>query len=127
MSDAGQGLWPDPLFVDPFVDIDERRADPVAHRYVHGGFASTDLRFSMYFPDPDTYDGRFYQPLMHIAGDENVAPGGLLAGFSGNAIQFATECDISHAMLAVGDGHLIESTEYRNLAADRRTARARDV
>ena len=66
-------LYPDPLFVEPFVDIDEWRDVPVRHRYVHGGFTGTDLRFSMYFPPAERYDGRFMQPLMHIAGNENVA------------------------------------------------------
>ena len=81
-------LFPDPLFVEPYVDVDEWRDEPLRHRYVHGGFTSTDLRFSMYFP-AEGYDGRFVQPLMHIAGNENVAVTGELAGLGNHAIQFA--------------------------------------
>ena len=68
--------YPDPLFVDPYLDVDQWRDDPVPHRYVHGGFVETQLRFSMYLPPPEHYGGRFFQPLMHIAGDENVATTG---------------------------------------------------
>jgi len=76
---ARNELQPDPLYVEPFVDVDEWRDEPVRHRYVHGGFTDTDLRFSLYFPPPERYEGRFLQPVMHIAGDENVALTGELA------------------------------------------------
>jgi hypothetical protein len=56
---------------------------------VHGGFRDTDLRFSMYFPPGEQYQGRFFHPVMHIAGDENVAPHGRLAGLDGDSIPFA--------------------------------------
>jgi hypothetical protein len=82
-------LYEDPLFVEPFIDKDEWRDEPVRHRYVHGGFKDTDLRFSMYFPPKEQYDGRFFHPLMHIAGNENGATQGALAGFLGDSIQFA--------------------------------------
>jgi hypothetical protein len=42
----------DTLYDKPFVDLDEWRAEPVRHRYVHGGFTDTDLRFSIYLPPP---------------------------------------------------------------------------
>ncbi len=88
-SGASQELYPDPLFIEPFVDADEHRDDPVPHRYVHGGFVDTDLLFSMYFPDAETYEGRFFQPLMHIAGDECVATTGQLAGMGRRSLEFA--------------------------------------
>lgn len=94
-------LYPDPLYLEPFVDIDEPRESPLPHRYVHGGFTDTDLRFSMYFPPEEDYDGRFFQPLMHIAGDENVATSGELAGLGNEAIPFA---------FASG-GYLVESNQ----------------
>ena len=40
----------DPKFSDPYIDIDEQRSSPVPHRYVHGGFKGTDLKFSFYLP-----------------------------------------------------------------------------
>ena len=56
MSERPMGLT-DPMFVDPFVDVDEWRDEPVRHRYVHGGFEGTDCRFSMYFPDAEALRG----------------------------------------------------------------------
>ena len=49
---AGPRGSTDPLYDKPYVDIDEWRDEPVRHRYVHGGFQGTDLRFSIYFPPP---------------------------------------------------------------------------
>ncbi|MET0661923.1 MAG: hypothetical protein ABWZ42_02210 [Ilumatobacteraceae bacterium] len=92
-------LYSDPLFVEPFVDVDEWHDEPIRHRYVHGGFTGTDLLFSMYFPPAERYEGRFIQPLMHIAGNENVAVTGELAGLGDQAIQFAFDFG----------GYLIES------------------
>src|SRR5882762_9372209 len=51
----------DPLFVDPYVDVNEWRDAPVRHRYVHGGFKGTETRFSYYFPPKAQYQGRFFQ------------------------------------------------------------------
>jgi len=93
------GLYPDPLFTKPFIDVDEWRDEPVRHRYVHGGFADTELRFSMYFPPAEQYEGRFFHPLMHIAGQDKVAPAGRLAGLDGDSIPFA----------AASGGYLVES------------------
>jgi hypothetical protein len=88
MSDKTE-LYPDPLYIEPYMDKDEWRDHPVRHRYVHGGFKGTDLRFSMYFPPKEQYQGRFFHPLMHIAGNEYGATQGVLAGFLGDSIQFA--------------------------------------
>ena len=63
----------DPLFQDPYVDLDEWRDDPVRHRYVHGGFRGSDCRFSMYFPDATRYQGRFFHPVMPVPGTEHSA------------------------------------------------------
>jgi hypothetical protein len=63
----------DPLYTTPFVDIDEWHDKPIRYRYVHGGFKGTDCRFSFYFPPPEHYEGRFFQPLMAVAGIENAA------------------------------------------------------
>jgi hypothetical protein len=98
---ARNELHPDPLYVEPFVDVDEWRDEPVRHRYVHGGFTDTDLRFSLYFPPAERYEGRFLQPVMHIAGDENVALTGELAGLGNRALQFAFD----------SGGYLVESNQ----------------
>ena len=51
----------DPMFKEPFIDVDEWREKPIHHRYVHGGFKGTDARFSFYFPSKERYQGRFFQ------------------------------------------------------------------
>jgi hypothetical protein len=70
----------DPLFTQPYIDIDEWRAVPVRHRYVHGGFKDTETRFSFYFPPKAQYRGRFFQHITPVPDDENLAqkvpPGG---------------------------------------------------
>ncbi|MFX0051625.1 MAG: PKD domain-containing protein [Candidatus Hermodarchaeota archaeon] len=63
----------DPLFTEPYVDIDEWRDEPVRHRYVHGGFKGTQARFSFYFPPKEQYENRFFQYIMPISGNENLA------------------------------------------------------
>jgi hypothetical protein len=88
----------DPLYTEPFIDIDEWRDQPERHRYVHGGFQGTELRFSMYFLPAERYEGRFYHPVMHIAGNENAARG-RLAGLDGDSIGFAFD----------SGGYLVES------------------
>jgi hypothetical protein len=69
----------DDFFGAPFIDVDEERDDPTPHRYIHGGFAGTDTRFSYYLPVPATrYQGRLYQPLEGAnAGHETVQAGPL--------------------------------------------------
>src|SRR5215470_12091217 len=66
----------DPFFDTPFVDVDEWRDEPVRHRYVHGGFEGTDALFSMYFPPPERYQGRFFHPVMPVSGTEHAVDSG---------------------------------------------------
>src|SRR5690606_17938283 len=63
----------DPMFADPYIDLDEWRDLPVRHRYVHGGFKGTDTRFSFYFPPKDQYQGRFFQHFTPAPDNENLA------------------------------------------------------
>jgi hypothetical protein len=63
----------DPLFAQPYVDVDEWRDTPVRHRYVHGGFTGTDTRFSVYLPPKAQYQGRFFQHITPVPDDENLA------------------------------------------------------
>jgi hypothetical protein len=65
----------DPLFAQPYVDIDEWRDAPVRHRYVHGGFKGTDTRFSFYLPPKEQYQGRFFQHITPTPDSENLAQG----------------------------------------------------
>jgi hypothetical protein len=63
----------DPLFAQPYVDVDEWRDTPVRHRYVHGGFKGTDTRFSFYLPPREQYEGRFFQHITPVPDSENLA------------------------------------------------------
>jgi hypothetical protein len=62
----------DPFFKTPYIDKDEWRETPIRHRYVHGGYNGTQLRFSFYFPPKDVYKGRFFQALPAVSGREDV-------------------------------------------------------
>ncbi|MEM2573936.1 MAG: hypothetical protein QXF77_05935 [Candidatus Jordarchaeales archaeon] len=92
----------DPLFSRPYVDVDEWRDQPVRHRYVHGGFEGTECRFSFYFPPPEHYEGRFFQPLMAVTGIETAATMPAMHGFMiPDTIPFAFE----------SGGYLVESNQ----------------
>lgn len=64
----------DPMWAQPYVDIDEWRDAPVRHRYVHGGFKGTEARFSFYFPPKGQYQGRFFQHITPAPISENLGP-----------------------------------------------------
>jgi hypothetical protein len=66
----------DPMFSQPYVDVDEWRDAPVRHRYVHGGFKDTETRFSFYFPPKAEYQGRFFQYITPVPDSENLSQGG---------------------------------------------------
>jgi hypothetical protein len=63
----------DLLFAQPYVDVDEWRDVPVRHRYVHGGFADAETRFSVYLPPADLYEGRFFQHITPVPDSEHLA------------------------------------------------------
>lgn len=75
-ADSGQRghmfAYEDPLFRELFVDVDEWRDEPVRHRYVHGGFTDTEARFSIYFPPEEQYEGRFFQYILPVQGNEHA-------------------------------------------------------
>ena len=86
------------MYSDPFIDIDEWRDAPVRHRYVHGGFKGTELLFSFYFPTKEHYEGRFFQPLQAVSGNENMAP---MAMYQASGVGFAL----------TSGGYLVESNQ----------------
>ncbi len=65
----------DPLFKEPFIDVDEWRDAPTHHRYVHGGFKGTDTRFSFYFPPKAQYRGHFFQYITPVPDSETLSQG----------------------------------------------------
>lgn len=64
----------DPTYREAYIDVDEWRDAPAPHRYVHGGFAGTDARFSFYFPPQAQYCGRFFHNTYPLAVHEDVGP-----------------------------------------------------
>jgi hypothetical protein len=63
----------DEMFAEPYVDVDEWRDSPDRHRYVHGGFAGTETRFSIYLPPERAYEGRFFQHITPVPDSEHLA------------------------------------------------------
>jgi hypothetical protein len=63
----------DPLYTQPYIDVDEWRDEPVRHRHVHGGFEGTDLKFIMQFPPKERYQGRFFQHFTAVVTSEMSA------------------------------------------------------
>ena len=101
-----------PLFDKQYLDADEWRDEPVRHRYVHGGFEGTDARFAMYFPTPERYQGRFFQPLMPVSGTEfggatgvlkNVAGLGGYIGFCSDSGAYLVESNLGRLTPFPGD------------------------
>jgi hypothetical protein len=64
----------DPIYNQPYVEVDEWRQEPAPHRYVHGGFKGTDARFSFYFPPKERYAGRFHHNTYPLATSADVGP-----------------------------------------------------
>src|SRR5690554_4880165 len=98
----------DPLFNQPYVDVDEWRDSPSRHRYIHGGFRGTDTRFIIRMPPAEQYEGRFFQYLTPISISE------LQAGQIWNGT-FPDFCFASGAMAVVSNqGGEESNTLYAN-------------
>lgn len=115
----------DPLFAEPYIDLDEWRDGPLRHRYVHGGFKGTNARFSFYLPPPELYRGRFFQHITPVPENENLAqkvPSGrfnkIEAAIAGGAYFIETngggQIDLTQGSLALADPTI---TAYRANAA----------
>jgi hypothetical protein len=100
----------DPYFGPPFLDADEVRADPIPHRYLHGGFEGTATRFAIYFPPKEIWRGRFFQPLGGgQGGDEfSAAPWIKLSEFLGGLPDAA---ELGGYMVESNQGHIQSSPD----------------
>jgi hypothetical protein len=88
-----------------YIDIDEWREAPVRHRFVHGGFADTDTRFSLYFPPESRFGGRFIQWLEGgSAGHERTIENG--GALTGNALEQAFA--LGAYLVESNQGHLAD-------------------
>jgi hypothetical protein len=91
----------DAFFGRPFIDIDGPRGRPSPHRFIQGGFGGTDTEFAFYFPPPEYYTGRMFQPLEGGNGGHAVTFGG---GILGEMFQRI-------AMSARLGGYMVESNQ----------------
>jgi hypothetical protein len=73
-SDA-PSMQPDPMFNEPYTDVDEWRDKPSRHRFVHGGFKGTEAKFIIILPPKEQYQGRLFQPLPPVPLPEDTALG----------------------------------------------------
>src|SRR5436190_10893402 len=80
----------DPFFGPPYVDVDEWRDTPVRMRYVHGGFADTDTRFSFYFPPAEQFGGRFVHHVEGGSGGHETISLGAMGSMG--SIDFSFSC-----------------------------------
>lgn len=128
---AGQAVAPftaaDAPFTEPFIDIDEWRDEPVRHRYVHGGFSNTDLKFSFYLPPKDQFEGRFFQYVTPIPDNENLAqnPEDYKIGFSIDSGAYFVETNGGGSNATAGPAYRSDPTigAYRANAAAARYSR----
>lgn len=63
----------DKEYEKPYIDIEEYREKPVRHKYIHGGFEGTNVKFALYFPKNEEYKNRFFHKVSPVQGDENAA------------------------------------------------------
>lgn len=67
-------LAADKQFQQPYVDKKElRERCGYKYTYVHGGFAGTDLRFAICYPEKANYDGRFFQYMPPAPNNEDAS------------------------------------------------------
>jgi hypothetical protein len=119
----------DSLYKSPYFDTDEWRDTPVRHRYMHGGFNGTQLRFSYYFPSKELFKHRFFQGLPAVPGNEKVALqpaslGAIIGGivpFSFETGGYVVESNQGSESMAGGDDMTIVG--YRGSAATAQLSR----
>lgn len=66
----------DNYYSQPYIYEEGWRDIPVRHYYVHGGFRGTEkngteAKFCFYFPEAETYQGRFFQYVSPAPADEH--------------------------------------------------------
>lgn len=63
-------------FDDPIIDSEASMDQPVAHQRISGHFESSGMRFTIYLPAEEHWQGRFYQTVYPLAG-ENAPDGSI--------------------------------------------------
>ncbi|WP_217808903.1 PKD domain-containing protein [Enterococcus sp. 12E11_DIV0728] len=57
---------------NPVIDNQEDINEPVPHHKISGHFEGTEKKFNFYFPEPDNWEGRFFQ-IAYPTFDENAS------------------------------------------------------
>ncbi len=65
----------DKTFSAPYIDEEVWKEAEVPYYYVHGGFEGTYLKFSYFYPEKESYEGRFFQFMAPAEGSENASIG----------------------------------------------------
>ncbi|SHN16461.1 PKD domain-containing protein [Cryptosporangium aurantiacum] len=100
----------DAYFGRPYIDQDEWLDKPIPHRFVHGGFADTDTRFSFYFPGEDVYRGRLLQPMEGAHAGHEDAFGGPMGQLMGGLELVARQ---GGYMVESNSGHIGDDVDHR--------------
>jgi hypothetical protein len=101
----------DPYFGQPYIDCDEWREKPAAHRHIHGGFTGTDTRFTFYFPPAQFYQGRMFQPLEGAHAGHEDAFGGLMGEMLGGLKMMGER--LGGYMVESNSGHIGDDVDPR--------------
>ncbi len=99
----------DPLYANPVVDSEQDLTTPVAHHQVSGHFEGTDIRFNVYLPPADQWQGRFFQytyPTAFTPEEDTSVADDRAIGFS-----------LASGGYAVQAGNAGNSVGYRHTAA----------
>src|SRR5262249_6711276 len=103
---SGVAMWESPSgFSEPFIDLDEWRDTPRRHRYVHGGFADSHTRFSIYLPPEELYQGRFFHFLQGGAGGSEHSLSVEMGGISGSWVFDAVFEELGGYLVESNQGH----------------------
>jgi len=101
----------DKYFGSPYIDVDEWRDKPSAHRHIHGGFQGTDTRFTFYFPPQQHYRGRMFQPLEGAHAGHEDAFGGAMGELLGGLPMIGER--LGGYMVESNSGHIGDDVDPR--------------
>ena len=99
----------DPLYANPVIDSEQDLTTPVVHHQVSGHFEGTDIRFNIYLPPADQWQGRFFQytyPTAFTPEEDTSVADDRAIGFS-----------LASGGYAVQAGNAGNSVGYRHAAA----------
>jgi hypothetical protein len=109
--ETGSYVVTDKYFGKPYIDRDEWRDRSVRHRNIHGGFEGTATRFTFYFPLPEYYQGRMFQPLEGAHAGHEDAFGGAMGEMLGGLEMMGHR--LGGYMVESNSGHIGDDVDPR--------------